>query len=73
MASSKAGFAMGVRQALGLVFAEVWFEIKDAIPQIFKDKEENFTLDKFLNKLKVTALKIWDRVKTRFKDILEEF
>ncbi|WP_229645034.1 hypothetical protein [Vibrio parahaemolyticus] len=58
---------------MGLVFAEVWFEIKDVIPQLFKDKEENFTLDKFLNKLKVTALKIWDRVKTRFKDILEEF
>ena len=73
MASSKAGFAMGVRQALGLVFAEVWFEIKDAIPQLFKDKEENFTLDKFLNKLKATAGKIWDRVKDRFKDILDEF
>lgn len=73
MESGKAGLKMGVRQALGLVLAEVWFELKDAIPQALKDTEDNFTLDKFLEKLKTTAQNIWNRVKVRFKDILDEF
>ncbi|WP_135458889.1 ATPase [Vibrio echinoideorum] len=71
--SGQAGLKMGVRQALGLVLAEVWFELKDAIPQAFKDAEDNFTLENFLEKLKATAKNIWDRVKVRFKDILDEF
>ncbi|HAS6610626.1 TPA: ATPase [Vibrio parahaemolyticus] len=73
MESGKAGLKMGVRQALGLVLAEVWFELKDAIPQAFKDTEDNFTLENFLEKLKNTSLNIWHRVKVRFKDILQEF
>ncbi|MCG7542103.1 hypothetical protein [Pseudoalteromonas sp. OF7H-1] len=73
MESGKAGLKMGVRQALGLVFAEVWFELKDAIPQALKDTNGNFTLDKFLEKLKATVQNIWNRVKVRFKDILDEF
>ncbi|MFC3679019.1 hypothetical protein [Bacterioplanoides pacificum] len=73
MESGKAGLKMGVRQALGLILAEVWFELKDAIPQVLKDTEDNFTLEKFLGKLKATAQNIWNRVKVRFKDILDEF
>ena len=73
MESGKAGLKMGMRQALGLVLAEVWFELKDAIPQAFKDAENNFTLEAFLEKLKSTAQSIWHRVKVRFKDILNEF
>ena len=71
--SGQAGLKMGGRQALGLVLAEVWFELKDAIPQAFKDAEDNFTLENFLEKLNATAKNIWDRVKVRFKDILDEF
>ncbi|HFG1719864.1 TPA: ATPase [Vibrio cholerae] len=71
--SGKAGLKMGIRQALGIVLAEIWFELKDAIPQVFKDAEDNFTLEYFLEKLKSTSQKIWNRVKVRFKDILDEF
>lgn len=71
--SGKAGLKLGVRQALGLIFAEIWFELKDAIPQAFKDTEADFTLESFLEKLKTTAQNIWKRVKVRFKDILDEF
>lgn len=73
MESGKAGLKMGVRQALGLVFAEVWFELKDAISEAFKNTDGNFTLDRFLKKLKATAQNIWNRVKVRFKDILDDF
>lgn len=71
--ASKAGLKMGIRQALGMVFAEVWFELKDAIPNTFKNVDGNFTLEYFLENLKVTAKNIWVRVKTRLKDIFEEF
>ncbi|MGB6293870.1 MAG: ATPase [Vibrio anguillarum] len=73
MESGKAGLKMGIRQALGIVLAEIWFELKDVIPQSFKDAEDNFTLEFFLEKLKYTSQKIWKRVKVRFKDILDEF
>lgn len=73
MESGKAGLKLGIRQALGLVLAEVWFELKDSIPQSLKDIEGNFTLEKFLEKLKATAKNIWSRVKARFKSILDEF
>ena len=71
--AAKSGLKMGVRQALGIVFAEVWFELKDAIPELFKDKSESFTFDKFLQRLKTIGVSIWNRVKSRFKDIFEEF
>lgn len=73
MESGKAGLKMGVRQALGLVLAEIWFELKDAIPQAFKDTKGKFNLEIFLEKLKTMTKNIWDRVKVRFKDILNEF
>ena len=71
--AAKSGFKMGIRQALGIVFAEVWFELKDVIPELFKDKNESFTIEKFLEKLKDVGLSIWKRIRSRFKDIFEEF
>lgn len=71
--SVKSGLKMGMRQALGMILAEVWFELKEHIPELYKDSQGNFTLDRFLNRLKKMATDIWTRIKTRFKDILTEF
>lgn len=71
--AAKGGLKMGVRQALGLIFAEVWFELKEAIPELFKDQSDSFTFKKFLEKLKAIGISIWGRIKLRFKDIFEEF
>ncbi|CAK2144016.1 ATPase [Vibrio crassostreae] len=71
--AAKGGLKMGVRQALGLIFAEVWFELKDSIPEIFKDKNDSFTFEKLLENLKFIGISIWNRIKIRFKDIFEEF
>ncbi|WII95503.1 hypothetical protein LU276_01225 [Moraxella haemolytica] len=30
------GFRMGARQAIGLILAEIWFELRKAIPDILK-------------------------------------
>lgn len=36
-AAAKLGLSMGLRQALGLVFTEIWFTVKDAIIECKKD------------------------------------
>jgi hypothetical protein len=71
--SAKAGLKMGGRQALGLILAEVWFELKEKMPKLFEGYKSDFTLEYFLDELKHTVKNIWGRVKSRFKDILEEF
>ena len=42
-AAAKLGISMGVRQALGLVFTEIWFTVKDAIV-LSKESGENLFL-----------------------------
>lgn len=41
-AAAKLGLEMGLRQALGLVFTEIWFTVKDAIIQSRKDEKALF-------------------------------
>lgn len=73
-ASMNTGFRMGTREALGLVFAEVWFELRAQIPEILKKyKAIDFNLVGFFNDLKNTTLDIFERVKLRFKDIFNGF
>lgn len=65
---------MGVRESLGLIFAEIWFELKESIPNLYrKYKEIEFNILSFLSDLKETILAIIERVKLRFKDILSSF
>ncbi|PSV49828.1 ATPase [Photobacterium indicum] len=71
--SAKSGLKMGMRQVLGMILAEVWFELKEHIPSLYKDSQGNFTLERFLERLKTMATDIWKRIKARFKDILTEF
>lgn len=71
--SVKSGFKMGMRQAVGLVLAEVWFELKEHLPSIFKKLKGSFSLDSFLVQIKQLFSDIWGRIKSRFKDVIEEF
>ncbi|HRO78698.1 MAG TPA: DNA repair protein [Acinetobacter towneri] len=69
-----AGAKMGLRETLGLVLAEIWFEFKDQLPIIYKKyKEIEFKISNFIDDLKIILLNIVERVKLRFKDILETF
>lgn len=72
-ASFKAGAKMGSRQVLGLICAEIWFELKEAIPAIFEKIKSKFCLDDFFAHVKTTLKKIWQRIKMRFRDFLTEF
>lgn len=71
--AGKAGLSMGLRQALGLVLAELWFEFKEAIPRIYQNVKTNFTLDNFVSHIKNTLKNIWERIQLRFKDLLMSF
>ena len=69
-----AGLKMGLRETLGLILAEIWFEIKAAIPSIYvKYKTVEFRIKSFLGDLKDTVLNIIERVKQRFKDVVSSF
>ena len=69
-----AGLKMGLRETLGLILAEIWFEIKAVIPSIYaKYKTVEFRVKNFLGDLKDTVLNIIERVKHRFKDVVSSF
>ncbi|RRD89455.1 ATPase [Conchiformibius steedae] len=67
------GLSMGMRQAFGLMLAEVWFELKEQIPQIYRKCRHHFQLGEFMRDIGQTLNNIWERVKARFKDMLTAF
>ncbi|UNH43396.1 cobalamin adenosyltransferase [Moellerella wisconsensis] len=67
------GIRMGARQMLGIVFAELWFELKDAIPKLINSHKSNFKFKVFLEDLGNVVTNIWERLKVRFKDFFTEF
>ncbi|MBU3009643.1 hypothetical protein [Cobetia amphilecti] len=72
-ASGMAGVKMGTRQMLGLIMAEVWFELREQIPALVEKNRENFDFSSFIDSINKTLKGIWIRVKARFKDFLTAF
>nr|WP_282563473.1 MULTISPECIES: cobalamin adenosyltransferase [Providencia] len=72
-AAINTGLRMGARQMLGIVFAELWFELKDAIPKLIEQHKTNFKLKIFIEDLRDVVTNIWERLKVRFKDFWTEF
>ncbi len=66
-AALKLGLKMGLRQALGLVFTEIWFTVKDAIIECRKNGENLF---KNIAKAVKKGLK---NAKKKFRDIWNKF
>lgn len=73
IASGTAAVAMGARQALGLVCAEIWFELKESLPKIVDDLKNQFDLESFFEHIKKTLKGIWLRVELRFKEFFSSF
>lgn len=67
------GFKMGLRQSVGMILAEIWFELKDRIPQIIAKCKNNFELGIFFDEVKKSFNNIWEKIKIRFKELLNEF
>ena len=72
-AAGLSGIKMGTRQMLGLVMAEIWFELRTQIPKILESLKNNFNFEKFIARIKETFQGIWQRIKARFKDFLTSF
>lgn len=71
--AGKKGLLMGGRQAIGMIIAEIWFELKEKLPLIYKEIKDNFKLEKFLERVKETLENIFERVKARFNDLINSF
>lgn len=72
-AAGISGFKMGTRQMLGLIMAEIWFELRTQIPKILENLKQKFSFDKFIEHVNNTLQGIWHRVKKRFNDFLTAF
>ncbi|MBY0453398.1 MAG: hypothetical protein K2Q11_00750 [Burkholderiaceae bacterium] len=72
-ASGAAGLKMGTRQMLGLILAEVWFELREQIPIVFEKLKTDFKFEHFIDGIQETLKGIWHRVKVRFNDFLISF
>jgi len=73
VAAGKSGLMMGTRQMLGLVLAEVWFELREQFPRILEKVKSGFEFKAFIDLMTDTLKNIWERICTRFTDFLIQF
>lgn len=66
-AAGKVGVAMGLRQALGLVFSEIWFAVRDEIKQGKEDGKALF------NSIAVGVKKGLENAKLKYKELWHKF
>lgn len=66
-AAGKAGVTMGLRQALGLVFSEIWFAVRDEIKQ---GKEDGNAL---FNSIASGVKKGLENAKSKYKELWHKF
>ncbi|WP_256644161.1 hypothetical protein [Stenotrophomonas sp. 9(2022)] len=72
-ASANVGLRMGLRQVLGLIASEVWFELRAKLPSALKGLKRSFTFERFLRRVSALLHGIWRRVQRRFRDFITEF
>lgn len=72
-AAGVAGVAMGTRQMLGLVMAEVWFELREQLPALLDKLKHQFRFEAFVESITLTLKGIWKRVQARFSAFLIAF
>lgn len=66
-AAGKVGVAMGLRQALGLVFSEIWFAVRDEIKQGKKDGNALF------NSIALGVKRGLENAKVKYKELWHKF
>ena len=72
-ASGIAGLKMGTRQMLGLIMAEVWFELRDQITELLAKSKERFEFSSFIDSINKALTGIWKRVRARFQNFFTAF
>ncbi|WP_343577773.1 hypothetical protein [Pseudomonas sp.] len=72
-AAGMAGLAMGTRQMLGMVMAEVWFELRQQLPALLDKLKRKFSFEAFVDSITKSLKGIWERVQARFSAFLIAF
>lgn len=71
--AATSGLHMGTRQMLGLIMAEIWFELREHLPTVIQKIKSGFDFDTFIDSIVVTLKNIWERIRIRFSDFLIQF
>lgn len=71
-AAGKVGVGMGARQAVGFVFAEMWFAV-DEESQNFRDAASAFDLGDFLKAVANALKRGFERAKEKYKELFSKF
>ncbi|WP_386697643.1 hypothetical protein [Lonepinella sp. MS14436] len=61
-----------LKRIIGALLAEVWLELKEQIPILLEKYKKEFSFEEFANDVKRLLSLIMQRVKVRFKEIIEE-
>lgn len=72
-AAAISGLQMGLRETIGLLLREIWFELRKTLPRILQKCKHNFSLEIFTNEIGQSLRNIVDRVKVRFKELFQTF
>lgn len=72
LAAANVGLRMGVRQALGFVFAEMWFAVEEEF-QACDAKDEPFDLGDFLGRIGRGIQRGFENAKHKFPDLFSKF
>jgi len=71
--SSKIGFKMGLRQALGVILTEVVLVVKAELPALVKRMKTSFDLKLFFNETATIMKLAFKRVCQKYKDVIQGF
>lgn len=69
LAAGSVGLRMGARQALGFVFAEMWFSVKEE----FQDQQGEFELGEFFSALGRGIQRGYARAKEKYAELISKF
>jgi hypothetical protein len=72
-AAGVAGLGMGTRQMLGMVMAEIWFELREQLPTLLAKLRYKFSFEAFVESISASLKGIWARVQARFSAFLIAF
>lgn len=73
LAAHNQGLLMAKRQMMGLILAEIWFELQESVPKLYEKHKDDFTFENFWKDAKETLKNVLSRIRARLKDIINEF
>lgn len=73
VAAAHSGMKMGARQVLGLVLAEIWFELREHVPLMVAKARSKFQLEALMRDIRETLGAIRERLYARMADFWTEF